>query len=430
MRLGATAILLWTACMAAQTPPLIDLAGEWKRLDSDDSRFARPDWDDSKWPSATLPTNLLSLREVRVFPYSWLRRTVQLDAEAAGQDLVLTLGKLTENYEVYVNGRRVARVGEFDRAHSEIARPRCFDLPRLAAGRVVIAIRVWRHDFQGLPFLRSRPDPGPYLITGPTNAPREAGAQFIGSLRLTRIPDWILSTALLTTSAILLLIFLHWRDRRELFWLAAFAAALGLLRLQQAEMTASAGRPWAGLALQQTLYFPPLVEFLAEVFNRRFWVVRAVLWLAAASAIMTGNSSDSAAHSLAFLLALGSWLWIVASHRRWDAARIAVAAGAACLLLFLANTVDQVNALVKFLPIMTQVGGHRFVTVGVLGLAFSLLMVTVLIREFLVDSREKQRLAGELESAAAVLPLATGAVEVGPHDGAGSGVAAEQHRWG
>ena len=399
MRSGVTALFLLAGCMAAQTPPLIDLAGEWKRMDRDDSRFARPDWDDSEWPSTTIPTNLLSPRELQMFSYSWLRRTVQLDAETASQDLVLTLGKLTENYEVYVNGGRVARVGEFDRAHSEIARPRSFDLPRLGAGRTVSAVRLWRPDVRGLVFLRSRPDRGPYLITGQSNAPREAEAQFLGSIRLTRIPDWILSTALLTTATFLLLIFLHWRDRRELLWLAVFAAAIGLLRLQQAEATSPGGRPWAGLTLQQTIYFPPLVEFLVEVFNRRLLVVRAVLWLAAASAIITGSGQESAGHLLAFVLALGSWLWIVVSYRRWDAARVVVAAGAACILIFLANTVGQIGGLARFLPIMTRVGNYQFVTVGVLGLAFSLLMVTVLIRQFLVDSRDKQRLAAELESA-------------------------------
>ncbi len=71
--------------------------------------------------------------------YVWLRRTLDLPDGLESSPLAIPLGKLTENYQVFVNGRQIAQVGDSTLEASQIARPRTFDLPAFPPGRTTIA---------------------------------------------------------------------------------------------------------------------------------------------------------------------------------------------------------------------------------------------------------------------------------------------------
>ena len=138
--------------LSAQSLTWIDLSGPWRIIEADDPRFAQPDFDDSAWKPVPLPGHRF-IRGARSNGgheyYFWLRRTVSLPAGLETRKLALTLGTLTENYQVYWNGALVASAGNFTVVESRIARPRTFDLPPSASSLGTISIRGWVHAATG-----------------------------------------------------------------------------------------------------------------------------------------------------------------------------------------------------------------------------------------------------------------------------------------
>ncbi len=120
--------LLFAGSLWAQTPLYLDLSGDWRRSPNDDVSLAlaAPQVDDSQWPVVRLPlarrlSGTLSL---------WLRKTVALPPGVDRTRMMLTLGVLREQYSVYVNGQRIAMVGDFkSHAGDHLAQARSFLVP-------------------------------------------------------------------------------------------------------------------------------------------------------------------------------------------------------------------------------------------------------------------------------------------------------------
>ena len=209
----------------AQNPLYLDLSGEWRMMQGDQPDFARPDFDDTRWPAMQLPR-----RQLPPFGFAWLRRQVELPSGTDTSQLSLTLGMAAESYEVYCNGTLVASVGLFHLGRTYAARPRTFAIPpNLTApdGKLTLALRLWRPP--GYVSTRSRsmnmqyfPDRGPYLLTNRVNAPVEVYAATMWSRERMATEPLLVSEFEAVLALILLAAWLTQRERKEVPLLAAF----------------------------------------------------------------------------------------------------------------------------------------------------------------------------------------------------------------
>ena len=144
---GPLALAVPTARNPAGVPVVANLDGDW-RFAPGDGDWAAPDLDDRTWATVRMP----GVWEDQGFPdlggYAWLRKDVELSAEAAGQNLVLLLGAVDDLDETFVNGVRVGSTGAIDTGDvqgDEWQRERVYPVPAgtLRAGRNVVAVRVY-----------------------------------------------------------------------------------------------------------------------------------------------------------------------------------------------------------------------------------------------------------------------------------------------
>jgi sialate O-acetylesterase len=91
----------------------IDLHGPWLIEIGDNPEFARPQYDDSKWETITVPGSW----ENEGFPgydgYAWYRKHFVFPEDMNTSHLYLKLGKIDDVDEVYLNGQRIGGMGEF-----------------------------------------------------------------------------------------------------------------------------------------------------------------------------------------------------------------------------------------------------------------------------------------------------------------------------
>jgi len=76
-----------------------------------DLGYASPEFDDSRWDSIELPDTWTSagFNHAGVF---WFRRTVELPSEAAGKELILSLGMIDKGDVTYFNGEQIGASGD------------------------------------------------------------------------------------------------------------------------------------------------------------------------------------------------------------------------------------------------------------------------------------------------------------------------------
>jgi hypothetical protein len=268
--------------LAAQSLVQIDLAGAWRLSDSDDPAFAQPGFDDRSWKPFPLPRN--SILPVGTY---WLRRQIDISAGTATDDLVLTLGSVSEVYEVFLNGERIAARGQQKISQSFIGRPESFPVHGIIrpGERLTVALRVWRPVFSTKPFrsIGGIPDEGPYLLT--SAAIRPIGAAAIAMQKRERIA----ATSLLSGAAsllIALLLLLAWlmeRDHTELLFAIGFLLTRAVLELTQYLWFALDGSDVVSVLLGPTatiaaVFIALLAGHIAGV-KSRWW--RIAVWIPA-----------------------------------------------------------------------------------------------------------------------------------------------------
>ena len=147
-------VLLGAIPLFAQHPLYLDLSGPWRMRDGDNLQWARPDYDDSGWRTIQLP-HVFPFHEKLEPGFLWLRRTVDVSPNDAGEPLALTVGAISEIYEVWVNGVRAGTTGGLAWEDMHLARPRTFLLPAPVQPRLTIAIRLARRATYGRAAWRS-----------------------------------------------------------------------------------------------------------------------------------------------------------------------------------------------------------------------------------------------------------------------------------
>ncbi|MGV8895837.1 MAG: OmpL47-type beta-barrel domain-containing protein [Rhodoglobus sp.] len=144
--LVASAGLVSVAAPAAADNPVsinVDLEGTWKFIKGDNPAYATPAYDDSAWLDLTVPED--GAQWASYNGYGWYRLKFTLPTEAAGTNLVASLGFIDDADEAYLNGVKIGSSGRFSPADSQWFEKRLYTVPGnvpVFGGENVIAIKV------------------------------------------------------------------------------------------------------------------------------------------------------------------------------------------------------------------------------------------------------------------------------------------------
>jgi sialate O-acetylesterase len=135
--------------------------GDYRKLEALETdtahqkRYSAPGLDDSAWEQIMTPANWESAGHPGLDGEAWYRRSVEIPAGWAGQDLALELGPIDEIDTTYFNGEKVGGMGTVKPLNTDAwSLPRHYTVPgRLVkAGRAVIAMRIVDQAGQGGPW--------------------------------------------------------------------------------------------------------------------------------------------------------------------------------------------------------------------------------------------------------------------------------------
>lgn len=127
----------------------IDLNGEWKISLDDHADYSDPDYNDSAWAAHTFPGSFIvhALKEKNAYEgICWIRKSVNLGPEFQNSNLGLSLGRIANAEEVFVNGVRIGGMGGFPPDDFSMwNHPRNYQIPLgvvRPGGKNVIAVRI------------------------------------------------------------------------------------------------------------------------------------------------------------------------------------------------------------------------------------------------------------------------------------------------
>ncbi|QYF74567.1 alpha/beta hydrolase-fold protein [Cryobacterium sp. PAMC25264] len=132
---------------ATGTSVNLDLTGQWQFSLGDDLAWADPAFDDSAWSAVTVPA-VGGGREFDDYDgFAWYRLTFDLPTEAAGTNLVASMGFMDDVDEVYLNGTRINGSGSLPPdAESQWFEQRLYPVPAalpVFGGSNTLAVRLY-----------------------------------------------------------------------------------------------------------------------------------------------------------------------------------------------------------------------------------------------------------------------------------------------
>ena len=218
---------------AADLGDSINLSGDWAFQPGDDSRWSRPDFDDSHWRIISTQQSWQDQGVSRPRDFFWYRLHVRLPLQHA--PLSLLFGYSAFPYEVYVNGQLVGRFGRLppdERVDGALVR--VFEIPPSAAsGDITIAIRFlcwWRWESRyiwgGIVGERG-------LVLGTTHAINDEYRAWQSQRRYEWLPDFSVGFLSILLAAGLLLLYRTQRKQSEYLWITAYFALDNRLDLRQ-----------------------------------------------------------------------------------------------------------------------------------------------------------------------------------------------------
>ncbi len=132
---------------AETTKRVVNLAGTWRFAVGDDPARAGVDFDDAGWAKIDVPATWQAEGYRDYNGFAWYRRTFKMPRGHESQNLILSLGRIDDADEVFVNGQRVGGLGQFPPAYlSAYAERRLYPVPSalLQPGKAnVVAVRVY-----------------------------------------------------------------------------------------------------------------------------------------------------------------------------------------------------------------------------------------------------------------------------------------------
>jgi sigma-B regulation protein RsbU (phosphoserine phosphatase) len=414
MRLRLLVACFLTVRVFAQSALYIDLSGSWQQSADDKPAYAAASFDDSKWRSVVLPGP--AARFGAPSGIHWLSRTVPVPEWADVTQLAITLGSVSEVYEIYVNGVLIGGTGAFSADKALIARPRTFNIPADAAGTsgsLRVAIRYARLVLAPTAWTLS--DSGPYLLTYSAQAPVGAGAAFLAEGALRFSPKAVFAAL---EGLIALPLALAWfaERRRELLLLALFLTLTSLDNVYSLAVISAGSHPWnrngapvLEISLSSLSVFVLSGFVLTALWPRSVWP-HAVLWLGWVPfplAVALGWHYGTVFfwnNGLAPLVALFA---ILVDWRRQTGKPDSRQKHLFHLVLLL----PLISGLDRFITRLVtnkrhweywMMGPYRIERQDLTILILASAVVVVLLRRIAADRRDRVRLAGEFEAARAV----------------------------
>jgi sialate O-acetylesterase len=128
------------------------IEGTWKLKKGDDDDWAKPSFDDSKWPDVLVPAYWDTQGLKDYDGYGWYRVRFTVPEKFRDQDLVLVVGKIDDVDETYLNGERVGRTGTRHVQGWEYLKFRAYTVPSetIKFGQEnVLAVRVYDNFLHG-----------------------------------------------------------------------------------------------------------------------------------------------------------------------------------------------------------------------------------------------------------------------------------------
>ena len=404
---------------AANLGDSINLSGDWAFQPGDDSRWSRPDFDDSHWRIISTQQSWQDQGVSRPRDFFWYRLHVRLPLQHA--PLSLLFGYSAFPYEVYVNGQLVGRFGRLPpEERVDGALVRVFEIPPSAGrGDITIAIRFlcwWRWESRyiwgGIVGERG-------LVLGSTRAINDEYRAWQSQMRSEWLPDFSVGFLSILLAAGLLLLYRTQRKQSEYLWITAYFASI------TSWVFVNDCQSISPISIQAIKYLDVGLMAISEVFLLQF--VFAFLrqsippWLRTYQLSLLGLPLVVAAY-FAGLISLSDsdltvLLWglpyalVIPVLLFWRYIRGLKEAGFLVIPLLLVNLNGILNSLAwllyelrlrdtdtDFVPTFQL--GPIPVTIGqVDGLLFVLSIAAVLLHRFHKTSREQERAQAELEAA-------------------------------
>lgn len=126
---------------------IVRLEGSWRFAVGDAPERATPGFDDSEWAKIDVPETWQHEGYRDYSGFAWYRKTFSMPTGYEKQSLVLSLGRIDDTDEVFVNGHRVGGLGQFPPDYrSAYNERRVYTVPAdflHAGGDNVVAVRVY-----------------------------------------------------------------------------------------------------------------------------------------------------------------------------------------------------------------------------------------------------------------------------------------------
>jgi hypothetical protein len=94
-----------------QIPLYIDLSGQWKFRLGDNESWSRSDLNEKEWQSIVVPGTWENQGYREYDGFAWYGKNILITKEQATEKLILSLGRIDDLDEVFINGEKVGGVG-------------------------------------------------------------------------------------------------------------------------------------------------------------------------------------------------------------------------------------------------------------------------------------------------------------------------------
>ncbi|NBC82381.1 MAG: hypothetical protein GVY19_03270 [Bacteroidetes bacterium] len=145
--------LFIVSCTSRDLDYIIDLSGTWKFTVGDNPDWAAGSFEDKNWDNIQVPSSWEQQGYRNYNGYAWYRKKFNMSNIPEQEQLYLTLGRIDDADEVYLNGVLIGSYGSFP-PHFESA----FDVSRIyhipqdlirTYGKNTIAVRVYDSHLAG-----------------------------------------------------------------------------------------------------------------------------------------------------------------------------------------------------------------------------------------------------------------------------------------
>ena len=127
--------------------PLVKLNGDWKFSVGDSAQWAQPQFNDKDWAEMRVPSAWREQGYNGYDGYAWYRKSFTFPEDAGQETVLLSLGRVDDVDEVYINGKLVGTSGQFPPDYASASREfRTYEVPAglLKPGKDnLIAVRVY-----------------------------------------------------------------------------------------------------------------------------------------------------------------------------------------------------------------------------------------------------------------------------------------------